>query len=69
MCVPSSESACLLSPLRLLLSDPELFALTLPEHLLFSVQELLGVAVDLEFVVRKAVDCPTWDSCVPDPDL
>lgn len=42
------ESACLLSPLRLLLSDPELFAVTLPERLLFSVQELLGVAVDLE---------------------
>lgn len=56
-------SLCLLSPLRLLLSDLELFALTLPERLLFSVQELLGVAVDLEFVVRKAVDCPTWDSC------
>ncbi|TWW72279.1 Disks large-associated protein 2 [Takifugu flavidus] len=29
------------------------------------LQELLGVAVDLEFVVRKPVDCPTWDSCVP----
>lgn len=44
------ESACFLSPLRLWLSDPELLAVT-SLNALFSVQELLGVAVDLAVVV------------------